>query len=465
RARINFSPNNRPGTVELSGLSLREAPAEGLPKAETLEEANVALRASGGTASVARDYWSFLVETERETTRTMRRFLKETLGVQALVYDTQAGYGQVAGLFREGSLSDLVDDHGYWEHPSFPGGDWDPGNWTIRNVSQVGAKTGGTLADLAMRRVAGKPFTVSEYNIPSPNDHAAEALPMLAAFAAFQDWDALYAYTYVDFSREWAADHLLRYFDFCGHAGKLVFAPLAARAFRSGLVAPGRTPVTLTLPGEAASYLAAGKGNVWDLWETGGMPPSASAMRRMQVKLAPGAGGVPSASERVSPSGASASDTNELFWDPDSSQPLFAVSAPAFRMLAGAVSARKVPLGDVTLEFGKLGFDYACFALVALDDRPVAESQRLLVALASRVENQGMTWNADRSSVGRGWGKGPTIAEIVPATLTLPGTGWKAESLDGFGAPAATLPVESSGGATRIRLNDSHPSLWYSLSR
>ena len=43
----------------------------------------------------------------------------------------------------------------------------------------------------------------------------------------------------------------------------------------------------------------------------------------------------------------------------------------------------------------------------------------MLLTLAGKVENQGMGWNADRTSVGDQWGHGPTVAEGIPATVTL----------------------------------------------
>ena len=59
---------------------------------------------------------------------------------------------------------DYIDDHAYWQHPHFPP-PWDPKNWTMCQRG-LGQQPRGTLGRWPARRVAGMPFTVSEYNHP-----------------------------------------------------------------------------------------------------------------------------------------------------------------------------------------------------------------------------------------------------------------------------------------------------------
>ena len=395
------------------------------------------------------------------------KYLREDLGLRAPVTDTQASYGGAAGVLREALLCEFIDMHAYWEHPDFPGESWDPGNWRIPNTSQVRSATGGELAGLAFHRVDGRPFTVSEYNVPTPNDHGAETLPMLAAIAAFQDWDAIYAYTFLDFKTAWDSDHLLGYFDFAGHPGKLVFAPAAALAFRRGLVAPGGSPVLLDLPRDgAARLLAGGRAGVEGLWEAAGVPGGAVSVRRTAIRIA--ADGAPvRASATVPLDAVRTSDTGELEWVPGEKTCAFRVNAPAFRMAAGTLGGTHLRLGEIGLEFGPPAAGYACVSIAALDGRPVSGSERLLVSVAGRVENQGMGWNADRTTVGRDWGRGPTIAERVPVLVILPGRGWTAKPLGGNGLPAGGLKVQDDGRSSRVRLNaaGTAPSLWFLLAR
>ena len=89
----------------------------------------------------------------------------------------------------------------------------------------------------------------------------------------------------------------------------------------------------------------------------------------------------------------------------------------------------------------------------------------LLVAVA-RVENSGMTWNAERTGL-TSWGHGPAMAEYVPLTVTLPGPQLRAERLDPAGGVAAPLAVtaEAGGGGRSVLHLDHQPSLWFLLRR
>jgi hypothetical protein len=292
---------------------------------------------------------------------------------------------------------------------------------------------------------------------------------MLASLAAFQDWDAIFPYTFLDFRRDWASDRLLGFFDFAGHPGKLVSAPAAALAFRLGLVKPGREPVTVTLPRDAAARLLAeghDAAGLRAIWENAGVPLGMVSVRRMQLRVSP-PGSTITATPAPALGATRQSDTGEITWVPGKDRPVFTVEAPAFRMVAGAISGRGFRLGDVGVDVGKFGNPSGCVTLAALDGKPLRESARVLVSAAARVENQGMGWNADRTSVGRDWGKGPTIAETMPVSLELPGKGWIARPLDGAGRPGNKLGTVLSAGGSQVALNapGNAISLWFLLTR
>ena len=130
----------------------------------------------------------------------MRTYIKDELHSLANVICSQVSWGGLTGIRREADM-DFADNHAYWQHPSFPGKPWDPENWLIENTAMVSALAngGGTLPGLAEYRIAGKPYTISEYNHPAPNEYRAECTPILATFAAIQDWDAIYLFDYGDY--------------------------------------------------------------------------------------------------------------------------------------------------------------------------------------------------------------------------------------------------------------------------
>jgi hypothetical protein len=90
---------------------------------------------------------------------------------------------------------DYVDNHAYWRHPS---GGWisltakEP--WKIGNDAMVNSL--GNILRLAGQRVLSKPYTISEYNHPYPNQYGAEAQTTLATYGALQGWDGIFQYSY-----------------------------------------------------------------------------------------------------------------------------------------------------------------------------------------------------------------------------------------------------------------------------
>jgi hypothetical protein len=459
--RLNISLRNEPGVVELRSVRLRTGAPPTLSAGQTIEASSVPLPSGAGAGAQADDYARFLYDTEHRATKAVADVLRVELKAKSPIVNTQASYGGVYGILRETSIGDFVDMHGYWQHPSFPAG-WSNTRWTIRNVSQIGARDGGTLAGMAVYRVAGYPFSVSEYNTPTPNDYAAETLPLYSAFAALQDWDAIYFYTFLDFKTAWQADKLLGFFDFAGHPGKLVFAPAAALAFRRGLVRASVKPVTLALPKDMTSP-GSSEGTLSTLWAKLGVPQKAAATRALAVRLVEGKG-EPSVSEKVDPGDVWRSDTGEIAWASGGADGAFTVTAPGLRLAAGPLAGRKIEVGDVAIEVGRMPRPYACVEMVAIDGKPIAQSSRVVLAVAARVENRHMGWNSDRSTVGKEWGEGPTIAEPVPITVTVPGTGWKAQALDGRGAPKEDIVTVAAGGGTRISVQ-TPTTLWYALTR
>ncbi|MHC4400005.1 MAG: alpha-amylase family protein [Planctomycetota bacterium] len=458
KVRLNFSTNNQTGVFELAGVSLRAGGIDGLPEGESLENRTVSFPA-GATEPANRNFAHFLQATERETVREMVRYLKEDLGVKAPISNTQASYGGAAGVLRESQLCDYVDMHAYWEHPHFPGRAWDRADWRIPNTSQATSPDGGALARLAAHRVSGMPFTVSEYNVPAPNDHAAELFPLLSAVAAFQDWDGIYQYTYSNFTPDWQSDAIKGYFDLCGHTGQLAFAPVGALIFRRGLVAPARRQVILDLPATIVDAPEAdyGTANMGEAWGSAGVTGGAVAMHGLAVRVVDD-GEVRSTTPIDVPAGARRSDTSQIVWN--AAEGMFTVNAPAARLAVGPVE--RAALGDAVIESDGR---FACFAAVALDERPLATSRKTMVVAVARVENQDMGWNEDRTSVGTDWGEGPTMCEGADATVTLPGAAWHALRLDGTGKPIGPARGKETGSAFVLEVRPDDRTIWYLLTR
>ncbi len=173
-----------PGVYELARFSFRPGGIVGLAPDQRLEDDSVPIVRKRGPIppEQARADWAdFMWDVEYQYWMGMYRFLKEELGVKALVSGTQLGYGPT----HIQAQLDYLDDHRVLEPSCLS---WSP----LGSGKLVHPECGfsqfppGTLGALAARRVVDRPYTVSEYNHPAPMFFAAEGFPMIAAFAAFR---------------------------------------------------------------------------------------------------------------------------------------------------------------------------------------------------------------------------------------------------------------------------------------
>jgi len=500
-ARITFT-GLQPGTYELADVRLQPGGIVGLAKNERLEDDSVpVLRRwqDQRTPPALADWIDFLWDLERQYWHGMYRFLKEELGVRSLVSGTQLSYSPPylqAGL-------DYIDAHSYWQHPYFPGRPWDPANWTVRNIALVNSP-GGTLAGLAERRILGHAFTVSEYNHPAPNVYAAEGFPMLAAFAAFQGWDAIYSYTY-SHSREFEPRRITGFFDIKSDPSRLVHSPACAAMFLRGDVQPAQktydVPVSLAQERQnlrehqnAWSVTAQqfGLDRQWALLHGIGMKlvdpipsalgsdsvgkpaPQIGPKKDSRAEKKPGAGtepasqpGLPGVDKETT---TFVSDTGQLRWDvtvPNAGY--FTVDTPRSKLFTGFVRGRSFRIGEVELRIGRTRLDWATVSMTVLEGESFRGPGRILVAATGWVQNTGAVLKElaeQQVTLGNQWGQEPILCEGIPAELVVPVPADRVKfyALDESGRRRQPIPVEKSPtGGTLLRLGSQYKTLWYEV--
>ena len=458
--RLDFPMGGAPlGVLEIRNVSLRPGGRSGLLDGESLEEGTVSVDNRGlGATPRGRDWTRFLAETERAYGAAMRAFLRDELGCRALVLDSQASYGGVHGLYRE-ARQDVVDMHSYWQHPSFPRKSWDMGDWAIGNTPMSFAPDrAANLGRLASFRVFGKPFTVTEYDHPAPNQASAEMFPMVAAFGALQDWDGIFQFDWGNAAL--GENKIGRFFDLQNHAGKLAFLPAAAVLFRTGAVAPLRERFELVLPADDFTPGVELPGDTrWALAheaERLGLSDDVFLTRRVGVRLSPGV-------RKPEPGLTAGAPLSPLRWDDDTP---FRLDVPAAKVLVGRCTGAKHDFDGASFDVAPNDSGFAAFALTAMDGKPLADSRRILLAVAGDVENTNMGWNERRTSVGRNWGSAPTVCEAIEAAVTLATSARSAKvwALDGKGRRLAEVPSRLAGGRLDFRTGPASRTLWYEIS-
>lgn len=462
--RVGFGLLNKITSVELKDIRLHTVPNGFLKPGETLEAGTIPLPARSANVAVRRDYIAFLADLEIEHALEMKKFIREEIGARQMITHSQLLFGGTAGARREVAVSDFVDTHGYWHHPSFPRKSWDMNDWYINNVSQVVEKTGGILAEIAMQRPVGKPYSLSEYDVPAPNDYAAETFPLLAAMGSLQGWSAVYHFAFKHTS-PYESDRITSFFDMPGHPAKQAMMPVAALVFRKGLITPFSRGHVLKLgKGPILDYAGEKAGDVWGSWRPAwakvGKTGALAWTERVGLKLsedeawelAPDIGAVRKGGDSV-----------KVDWQAEGATPVLRVVDRQAIVFSGKPGMAKQALGPFTftLEGDSPGRDVTLM-VAALDDEELATSRRIWLAVISRAENIGMGWDANRTTVGSKWGRGPAEVLGVVAEVTLPDGGrWKVQALDPRGNPQQ----EVANDAASFRILPDQKTVWWLLTR
>ncbi|MDX2065385.1 MAG: carbohydrate binding domain-containing protein [Fimbriimonadaceae bacterium] len=450
-ARIGLVLGDMRGKLQIRNVRLRPGVRyAGLAADQSLGMANIELPTQDGSPRF-RDYTDFLADLETTYAKRMRTYLRDDLGFKLTnLIDSQIAWGGLTSIQRERDM-EFTDNHAYWNHPTFLSGEWNSKSYRVDRRSLAHEMTGnnGTLWDLAVYRVAGKPYSVSEYNHPAPSDYQVEMMPMYATFGAYQDWDILYTFAWDATGTGETNDRYGNYFDMAKNPAKAAFFPAAALIFRNALVPAAGTVAMAGLGPKAHADHA----TAYDVWSEGGASLSVFQQR---LELVPGAPrGI-----RYERSGNS---RRPIAVVPAKHGRVYRVDAPGAKAFAGFVGESTVAMEDAQFTFGAFGFNFAAVTLTATDAMSIPRSKRVLLTVGARVENENMAWNDARDSVSDQWGTGPVRAEFVPMTVQIRTEGpRKVFALRPNGTRLAEVKTSVTGGMLTFPTGTS-PSMWFEI--
>jgi hypothetical protein len=474
-SRVNFGDLAlQAGSYWFTSISLRPGGAIGLGTGGRLEDSSIPpftqSRFQGSVEEAKRDWLRFLWETEDHYWQTLLLYLRNDLKLEAQVIGTDDKYSTPNIM----SKLDCVDTHAYWQHPTFPNGLWDPNSWYVPNLTMVN-ETGGMLPWIAVRRVLGKPYSVSEYNHPAPNTYATEGYLLLAAYAAFQDWDCIYAYRYSGRTDNWDLRRLSDWFDVDQHPTKMVSMIPAVAMFVRGDVKPGQKEIVVKADEEReVDLLRFGQASRLVDAELLGVPRQAALLHR--ISIATEGCSVPATA--LSPKEVNVavnrlvSDTGELVWDlSNQGAGVVTVNTSKSKAVIGYGGTERFDLGGFVFEPGQTMQNGWCsIALTALEGElspPVNHPIHLLITATGYLENANMGWNQEKSTVGADWGTSPSMVEGIAARIILPLSSERVQAwaLDECGQRKAQIPVErdANGNAVMV-IGPQWQTLWYEVA-
>ncbi len=464
--RLSFTFGDSATDFQIGEMSLRTGNGGvALEKGQNLEDGTMPLPFLNATPS-GRDYASFLRGVEGDYTRVMRETIRQT-GSNAPLLNSQASYGGVGGVWREAQL-DVVDMHAYWQHPNFPNKAWDIDDYHIANSSMIADENAGALNGLAMHRVLDKPFIVTEYDHPAPNEYASEMVPMIFAYAAWQDWDGIFLFAY-NGQTEFRRDHIDGFFDIAAHPAKMAFMPAAAQMWLRGYVGRASQRQILTLPTRRIDDLVAARSD-YDFWaqalkNVAGTPKIEARdffNYRSALRFDNDAREANLQREERDVKDAAPS---QLEWLHQGQQSRFLINSPGAKGALGFLGGLPTEVGGLRLQVEPSERNFASIVLSAMDGKPTQLSTSLLLTAIDKAENPGLEWNAERNYAKNSWKNGPVQVTGVQGQISLPTLAVAAHVyvLDATGTVKSEIPAQLKNGRLSFAISSNDQTVWYRI--
>ncbi|MDR1958853.1 MAG: hypothetical protein LBQ54_07405 [Planctomycetaceae bacterium] len=472
-ARFTLSSLEPDTIYEIDMISLRSGGEFGLAEAQSLQEGTVPLVLSGKTGILPRmyrDFCEFLIEIEQEYWGGMYNYVKNDLKTQSLVIGTQLNYGST----HVQAQLDFCDNHAYWNHPVFTEKPWDMNHWYISNRALVNHLDTGTLTGLAACRVAGLPYTVSEYDHPFPNLYGAEGNPMLAAMARFQNWSGIFPFAYSHSAQNsTTADYVSSFFDMAGNTGDLVHALACYAMFERGDLLPAEKTYTVGMTKlKELEILAENRNSRVLSWKGLGADERLALMHGIVIDL----NGKTSDNIPVIPVEQKifTSDTGEIRVDMSRhGRGNMTVSCDKVKLFTGFVPDEPFHLKGLTLKIGKTRLGWATVTATTINGDGFGENGKpaqILLAATGEFRNTDMKLQhlqENRVTLGRDFGKGPILCEGIPAEITFPVDAERVTvfALNPSGNRAASVPVKlHSEGKAVFSIGPEFKTVWYEIN-
>ena len=399
----------------------------------------------------------FKIHLTRAYYREMYDHLR-AIGVKIPI--TGTNWNKTPGLIPCQQDMDFTDTHAYF-HKDF---EWGVEEKTCAHIRITDQKS--ILAKQSAMKLAGKPFFISEWDVPWPNSYRAEAPIYYAAVCALQGWSGMAVHTY-SYSTDLDRMEVL--------GQEVSSVGIGGIAYRTGLFSVWNDPAKFGLFQHAA--LIVRRGDV------------APAEQRVNVKLTALEKNVTAAQETglemhrlatvLDDRADAVAPSHNFPWDGDTVR---SDNGQLWRSLDRRLGAVDTPRTKVL--YGRLGFmgwtgytsniagtevggmkvkastDFGVIALSSLTDAPIESSDYMLLTTIGRARNSGAEFDGDKMLE---LGSAPILSEVIRATITLKTdrTDLAVWGIGSEGYPVGKLNTKFENGTMTFTVGDKWPASYY----
>jgi hypothetical protein len=418
----------------------------------------------------SQDTATFLTLNQKGFYESTYRYLKQDLGFQGSVYASNwiTADARYLGVLDKWSntVADFMDRHGYFggvhegERASYsinPGERYDDRSALLFSPLKAGEKPDYSLP-IMDTRYNGKPSVITEINWTPPNRFRADMPLLCAAYGSLQGTDAFFFFA--TSSQTWE-ERIGKF----GIRTPVTMGQFPATAFlyRKGLLKEGASMVDanlrisdiqklqgspvitpLNLDELRAKDIPLQRANVSD--KSKSIDPLTYLVGKVNIQFSQ-EGGAMRVADLTAYLNREAkqvkSQTGETLWD--YGKGLVTVNAPQAQGITGFLErAGEVKLGGISI---RSRMEYGTLLLIAMDGKPLKESQKMLLQVMSEEKNYG--WEAPGEGVRPivSTGTPPLVVRKFSGTLTFHRTDaeqLKIIPLDANGYPLAQLQTSGT---------------------
>lgn len=412
----------------------------------------------------------FLTELQLNAYRRCRDFIR-SLGCQALTSDVNFLDDAMTRAVRP--HLDYVDNHMYFatadpihRYESLP----------VRS-SQVNGLQSPHRALIARAkfssRVFGKPYMITEFNMPFPNVHRGHVGMVMGAYGALQNWSGLYRFAYAHAAYNTQKVGPTVWMELTQDPINMISERIGILLFRRGDVRPARQAVAAVFPSNEEVDLDAFSDlglryriGQWDYRNPEAAKPEPLLCAFGPAAKSPLAAGTPYrrlAKETVAtmlkkdeprPDWIT-SDTSEVALDPVEGQ----MSVVTDKTESFALGKEKTLSGKAATVQNHGAF--CVVSMSSMDDQPLSASRRILVFHLTDSTNTLTRYFDKERTIIEDWGKLPQLVRRDSATVRLKRSGEervRAWAVTMSGERRDEVPVRQVEGGLEFTVNTAQPT-------
>ncbi len=440
-----------------------------------------------------REMTLFKIDLQKKYFDDMREHMRQN-GVKIPIAGTNWNSGGVA-LLHASTGMDFTDSHCYWCDWK-----WSPHLKQFRNASFLGNRD-TWLACFPFYRTADRPFFISEWDDPWPNQYRAEGTLHIAACTALQGWSGTTIHTYrydnrpnIDmiaapitgealsgvpyrsgvfdafndpcrFSLFYHAALMVRRKD-VRTSGQLTVVPVNelllsdAKAKGEEYVSRGRLSADCTnipegVDGPSIVYNYPALDCACDHTTTATMVDGMTIPANAKV-VDPYERVIPKDVEKIT------SDTGEL--TRDLKKRIALIDSPRTKAAYGFLGAAgEIKLDGVTIRCRNA---YAAVVMSSLTDAPIAESDNILLTVVGNCDNTDAQYN-DNHTVQYSKGHGPIEAEVIEAEIEIENNQgiFRVDAIGDNGMQVGSANPVTENGKIKFSTGGDFPSIHYLIQK